>query len=128
MDDKWRITCCPSCGGGGVACYDLCIDCDGGGQLWIRPGGHCFKYPGGPAEGMWSKEEYNRSTPVMPYEWHTWNNTEEEIENFPLDRNGNFDGTFPVECVCGWYGTIKDHYEHVEKMKQQFIVEHQGAV
>jgi hypothetical protein len=42
---------------------DECSDCGGDGRLWIRPTGHTFMYPGGPATGMWSVEEYERSTP-----------------------------------------------------------------
>jgi len=68
MDDKWRITRCPSCGSSGLKWNDWsgaeeCNDCGGSGRLWIRPTGHTFMYPGGPARGMWSKEEYERSTP-----------------------------------------------------------------
>lgn len=75
MDNKWRTTQCPNCGGHGVVSdYGFsgrdflgpkeCEDCWGSGKLWIRPTGHCFAYPGGPARGMWSKEQYAKSTPV----------------------------------------------------------------
>ena len=62
IDAQWRTVACPGCGGGGVVAvysYDdfegpgECVDCGGSGQLWIRPSGHLFEYPGGRAKGSW---------------------------------------------------------------------------
>ena len=63
MDNKWRIIDCISCWGCGIvegfAGVDMylkeCVECGGSGQLYIRPGGHVFLYPGGEARGMWDK-------------------------------------------------------------------------
>lgn len=67
MDKLWRTVRCPSCGGHGlreaVEGAVECSECEGSGGLWIRPSGHVFQYPGGPAAGMWSKYEYERGTP-----------------------------------------------------------------
>jgi hypothetical protein len=73
MDDKWRTTKCPNCSGCGLvdgfdAGPDECRDCGGSGRLWIRPSGHCFLYPGGPAAGMWSPEEYQNARPEPSFE------------------------------------------------------------
>lgn len=38
-----------------------CGDCGGVGRLWIRPSGHLFQYPGGPAAGIWSEEKYEEA-------------------------------------------------------------------
>ncbi len=129
MDDKWRTISCGACGGYGRTwnpmAWDGVVECDcNEGIVWIRPGGHTFEYPGGRATGKESKEAYEKGTPQMPWDWHTWNHTNEEIENFPLDRNGTFEGSFPIECTCGWHGTISEHEIHAEEMKQQFIAEH----
>ena len=55
-DDKWRYIKCDCCAGtmwGGEYPTE-CSDCEGSGvEAWIRPSGHMFKYPGGPAKGCW---------------------------------------------------------------------------
>ena len=75
MDNKWRTCRCPSCGGHGVvsvySAYDFegpgeCGECGGSGSLFIRPSGHLFQWPGGPACGMGSREEYEAGTPWLP--------------------------------------------------------------
>ena len=78
MDNKWRVFTCPTCSGSGVvsvySAYDFegpgpCNDCGESGRIFIRPSGHCFAYPGGPAAGMWSKDKYQQSKPyVIPNE------------------------------------------------------------
>ena len=64
-DDKWRTKICNVCYGG-VEFYSTldgieertCWCCGGYGQFFLRPSGHAFAYPGGPALGRWSKEDY----------------------------------------------------------------------
>jgi hypothetical protein len=130
MDNKWRTTQCPSCGGAGMRWLgeDVgeCKGCDGSGQLWIRPSGHCFEYPGGPGQGMWSKEEYEKSTPVMPYEWHFFKDF--LTAEAPLDRFGNLEPSLPVTCECGWAGTIAAHDIHYKEAQEKFIIEHRAPV
>lgn len=135
MDDKWRTVSCPSCGGYGMTwnpmAWDGIQECDcNTGTLWIRPKGHTFEYPGGKATGMYSKEAYEKGTPQMPWDWHSWDHTEKEIENFPIDSyTGSFDENTIINCTCkNFTGTIKEHNAHAEQMKQQFIAEHQSAV
>jgi DnaJ-class molecular chaperone len=76
MKADWRTLPCPRCGGHGlVSVYTMgggdfvgageCNTCSGSGQLWIRPSGHTFSYPSGPAQGMWSKQKYLEATPVV---------------------------------------------------------------
>jgi len=64
MDNKWRTVKCPKCGGYGVRMRGdslpfECGDCNSG-VLYIRPSGHTFLWPGGPATGMWSADKYHR--------------------------------------------------------------------
>ena len=65
MDDKWRMVGCTSCSGYGIRAYGLdplpeeCSECWGKGFLYIRPQGHLFQYPGGPAAGKTTADEYN---------------------------------------------------------------------
>jgi hypothetical protein len=40
-----------------------CPDCDSG-VVFIRPSGHLFRWPGGPAAGRTSPDEYEKATPV----------------------------------------------------------------
>lgn len=70
MDDKWRTIPCQKCGGLGVvsvySAFDFegpgeCPDCING-SLWLRPSGHAFLYPGGPAAGMVSRVTYEIAT------------------------------------------------------------------
>lgn len=136
MDDKWRTMTCPICRGYGMTGnpeawygYDDC-DCNYG-TIWLRPKGYAFQYPGGPACGMWTEEYYKKAKPEMPWDWHAWDHTEKEIDNFILDRNASFDENLNiVNCACKQFtGTIKEHGIHVEEMTQQFIAEHtQSAV
>jgi hypothetical protein len=73
----WRTIQCSHCRGYGVvshySAYDFegakdCPDCEGTGQLYIRPTGHLFLYPGGPAKGMWDKKAYGRAKPLFAEE------------------------------------------------------------
>jgi hypothetical protein len=75
MDDLWRTITCWECRGYGVvSVYSAndfegpgeCGTCDGSGAVFVRPGGHCFHYPGGPACGMVSPEWYQRGEPYRP--------------------------------------------------------------
>ena len=131
MDDKWRTLTCPMCRGYGLlsapmAWYGFteCDYCGESGTIWLRPKGHSFEYPGGPATGMWEPEYYERGTPQMPYQWHAWLDTEEEIEKFVLDRNAGFDENLnTVHCACGFVGTIKEHKIHSEEERVKFVEE-----
>lgn len=76
MDNKWRSFKCSSCNGTGVvSVYSFsdfegpgpCNDCGETGRIFIRPSGHTFAYPGGPATGMRSKKQYEEATPVKVY-------------------------------------------------------------
>jgi hypothetical protein len=128
MDDKWRVIRC-YCSGGIVWSYskegpDECDSCNGSGDIYIRPKGHMFQFPGGPALGLGGEERYKKGTPVMPFEWHCWNETEEEINSFKLDRHGSLDLSNYVHCRCGWEGTLKDHEKHIIIEEEKFISEH----
>jgi hypothetical protein len=129
MDNKWRVISCASCRNGMYWSYtydepEECRNCGGSGQIYIRPKGHCFQYPGGPATGMWSAEKYQEGTPVMPYDFHAWANTEDEVDHFPVDRIGNYLPTQIIVCTCGLSMTIAEHDVHVKKMEQEWIGEH----
>ena len=66
MDNKWRHVECGCCHGlqwGGEEPRE-CLDCMGNGLTWIRPGGHTFLYPGGPATGMRTVKDYEKGVPV----------------------------------------------------------------
>lgn len=133
MDDRWRIISCPTCGGHGVKWnpeswfgVEECYECGGSGELWIRPKGHLFLYPGGPAIGMWDEKAYAEGTPQMPYEWHSWSNPDDEVDEFILDRSGSFDKDENIiRCNCGFMGTIREHEAHAEAARKQFVLEHQ---
>jgi len=65
MDNLWRTMKCHCCNGikwGGDS-PEECDDCKGGGGIYIRPSGHAFLYPGGPALGMWGADEYEKAKP-----------------------------------------------------------------
>jgi len=66
-DDKWRTVSCGCCAGlEWVGDYPReCRRCGGGGTLFIRPKGHLFQYPGGPAAGIGMPEEYAQATPCV---------------------------------------------------------------
>lgn len=72
MDGNWRVMDCPSCRGYGMiwvgdASWDGIAECDcGNGNIYLRPTGHGFQYPGGPANGFWGKEYYEKAKPYMP--------------------------------------------------------------
>lgn len=67
MKPGWRTVDCSRCVRGLIDTYvdgpRECPDCGGDGELWIRPTGHLFMYPGGPARGQWSKEAYLSGCP-----------------------------------------------------------------
>lgn len=66
MDNKWRLAPCGCCAGiewGGDYPQE-CRTCGGGGFVYIRPSGHVFQYPGGPALGQWTQKDYTNSQPV----------------------------------------------------------------
>lgn len=129
MDNKWRTFTCPICRGYGMTMVgdglpDECDNCSSG-QVWIRPKGHAFQYPGGPGAGMWDEDYYEKATPVMPYEWHFWKEGEKEIDTFILNKFGDLDKDQNiVHCECGFVGSIRNHEFHVEYEQQQFIKEH----
>jgi hypothetical protein len=129
VDDKWRTIGC-SCSNGIRWSYyedgpDECRDCIGGGQIYIRPKGHLFQYPGGPAMGIASSAEYRRGTPVMPFEWHCWADPESYIEELPIDDTGSFMQDSIVHCSCGIAMTIAQHDMHCSGMKLKFRESHE---
>ena len=135
MDDKWRTISCPHCGGHGVTWnpeswfgVEECNECGESGRLWIRPLGHLFQYPGGPGAGMWDEKAYAEGTPMMPYEWHAWSASDEEINKFIVNSyTGSFDEDLnKVVCTCGFEGTLREHQAHAEEAERQFILEHKG--
>jgi hypothetical protein len=102
-----------------------CDNCSSG-QIWIRPKGHAFQYPGGPGCGMWGVDDYEKATPVMPYEWHFWKEGEKEVDAFIMDEwNSGFDkDKNTVHCQCGFGGTIREHDEHLKIETNIFEVTH----
>lgn len=69
---KWRVTKCGTCRGYGVVSRYVggdfdgpgeCPECEGGGTIYLRPTGHAFLYPGGPARGIYSPAEYDAAVP-----------------------------------------------------------------
>lgn len=72
IDDKWRTYTCTLCRGYGMiwvgdAAWDGIAECDcGNGTIYIRPTGHTFAWPGGPANGRDTKEQYEKATPYLP--------------------------------------------------------------
>lgn len=125
MDDKWRTLSCPICRGYGMTMVGdgLPNECDcSSGQIWLRPKGHAFQYPGGPGSGMWGPEYYEKATPVMPWEWHWWKEGEKEVEAMVLDRWGDLDkDANTVHCECGFVGTIREHDGHVKDEEAKFL-------
>jgi hypothetical protein len=76
MDNKWRTRRCDTCRGFGVVSdygyFGLdfygakdCPTCGGSGAIWLRPSGHAFRWPGGPALGMYFG--YENATPVLSW-------------------------------------------------------------
>ena len=68
MDNLWRILGCGCCAGtqwGGEEPRE-CRDCGGMGDIFLRPDGTAFQYPGGPIVGKRSVSDYARATPVGP--------------------------------------------------------------
>jgi hypothetical protein len=136
VDDKWRTLTCPICRGYGLVSepmawygFNECDNCEESGTVWLRPKGHSFQYPGGPATGYWGPEYYERGKPVMPYDWHAWSASDAEIEKFVTDRSGSFDQDLNrVLCECGFEGSIREHQVHANEAEKQFILEHQNAV
>lgn len=127
MDDKWRITICGQCCAGIKWSFgdEGPIECDcGGGVIYLRPKGHAFAWPGGPAVGWYSEERYEKGKPVMPWHWHDWKETEDEIAALPIDQFGSIDKASIVHCTCGWEGTIADNDTHVKEMETEFINSH----
>lgn len=126
MDDKWRVKSCDICRGGGVVWLgeDVggCRTCNEAGRVYLRPKGHAFEYPGGPAVGWWSEQDYEEASPVMPWSWHFLKNF--DYENAPIDpRTGDPIGTQAVECECGWVGTFDAHELHCTQKELEFIAE-----
>jgi hypothetical protein len=66
----WRLAECGSCRGYGLVSNcstgepQDCRTCEGTGRVWIRPTGHVFQWPGGPALGRWYTEDYDHAIPV----------------------------------------------------------------
>jgi hypothetical protein len=124
MDDKWRKFSCTICRGYGLLDSPMawfgfteCGNCNEG-TVWIRPKGHAFQYPGGPACGMWGPEYYDKATPVMPWEYHVLNVTGCDD---PWESNEVF------ICSCGWSGTIKEHESHYQLYELMFIESRKSA-
>ena len=72
IDDRWRTLPCSPCGGHGVvpvySAFDFegpgeCSSCGGMGRVFIRPSGHLFLWPGGPAAGKTDASEYEQGAP-----------------------------------------------------------------
>jgi hypothetical protein len=132
MDDKWRTITCGICRSYGITwnpeAWDGTEECDcNNGTVWLRPKGHAFSYPGGPAIGWWGEDDYKKGKPVMPYDWHAWSASDAEIEKFILDRSGTFDQDLNmVICECGFKGSIRQHQAHAEEAERQFILEHRS--
>ena len=69
IDDKWRTIQCYHCDGHGmyagwggeIAEGYLCSQ----GRIFIRPTGHLFQYPSGPARGMTTKDAYLKGERVL---------------------------------------------------------------
>ena len=63
MDNKWSEFQCGSCRRGLTSWGRECPYCNQG-WVYIRPSGHLFAYPGGPALGKTGSDQYMRATPV----------------------------------------------------------------
>lgn len=61
MDHKWRTISCNACIGGiKMTAGTEVVECDcSGGLFYVRPSGHLFSYPGGPARGRVSPARWN---------------------------------------------------------------------
>jgi hypothetical protein len=92
VDNKWRVLSC-WCGGGFIWSYasesaEEHDACGGTGKIYIRPKGHTFQYPGGPASGRMTKEDYEEATPLGTYfkesmrNYHFQAMRQQEIESF----------------------------------------------
>jgi hypothetical protein len=76
---------------------------------------------------MWSEGAYKKGTPQMPYTRHAWTETDAEIDKFILDNSGSLDQDLnTVHCACGFTGTIRQHGEHEEKMRTEFVTIMEG--
>jgi hypothetical protein len=65
MDDRWRRVKCGCIGGMVVGVEPPGEECNcWDGWLYVRPKGHLFAYPGGPALGMAGEDYYERGEPV----------------------------------------------------------------
>lgn len=132
MDDKWRIVSCTMCYAGTKWSFgdEGPVECScSGGVVYLRPKGHAFAWPGGPAIGWWTKEEYDSGTPVMPWDWHTWTETDEDLDRFEFNfQTADYAEHNIVHCSCGWQGTIAENKNHVELMEEEFIRTHKAPV
>lgn len=131
MDDKWRIISCPCCTNGMYWSYTYdepadCRNCEGSGRLYIRPTGHLFQYPGGPAAGMWDKEKYENAIPVMPFFLHDWDHATEEVDSWPIGEDGDLLPSQQISCMCGQIETFKTFINHRNKMEQEWIESHKS--
>ena len=63
IDDKWRVISCVCYAGLRMGRDEPteCTDCNGSARIFIRPSGHLFAWPGGPAVGRTSPQEYERA-------------------------------------------------------------------
>lgn len=126
MDENWRTMTCYLCNGTGLKTglsRDDAGTCDCyQGVIWLRPKGHMFKYPGGPADGVGPEEWYEKGTPKMPWEWHALDEKKNDFDSFDTEDGGDWCNCNQVVCNCGWTGGYKDHDIHwklEEKMFQQ---------
>ena len=104
-------------------------DCDcSGGVIYLRPKGHAFEWPGGPACGWWSEKEYESATPVMPLDWHVWTETDDQVYEMKLTSMGDLDPSNIVHCSCGFVGTIAEEEIHVQEQQAAFIAEHRAPI
>jgi hypothetical protein len=130
LDTKWRKANCGLCVSGikfsAGAEPDEC-DC-GGGIVYLRPKGHAFAWPGGPACGWWDEKEYEAATPVMPFDWHYWKETDDEIAAMSLTRMGDLEKSNIIHCICGFIGTIGEDEIHRYNAEQAFIAEHRTPI
>jgi len=75
MDSKWRYIYCGICQAGEYWVDSLygpysitCPYCHGWHKIYLRPSGHAFAYPGGPAIGRYSSVEYEAGY-IDPVPW-----------------------------------------------------------
>lgn len=88
MDNKWRTISCGCDGGiewrltlGGYYDY-TCSGCKGSGTIYLRPSGHAFSYPGGPAVGSYTSVAYETAEPVES--WDDEIAREKRVQDFIL--------------------------------------------